>query len=90
MSDQLTLGQTTELLTLDSLAAVARGKPYEMTTWATTACLSLAGELIETTLTLTDAGRAKLDAAMAKLSDEHRAAFLAEGLKAKVFQEPTP
>lgn len=57
--------------------------------WATTACMAMAGDLIETTYKLTPVGQAKLDAAMAKMNAEQRAAFLAEGIKAKIFQEAT-
>ena len=82
-ADTITIGEAQRIFELDLLAAVARGKPHE----AVGFWMSLKAEcegLI--TRTLTDAGRERLEAFMAKLTPDQRAEFMAKGLKAEFLK----
>lgn len=85
MSQELTSEQTTEVLMLDFLAAVERGKSFE----AVAFYLSLQAEFEGlVTYQLTEKGRARLTEALVKLSEENCAAFRAQGVKAEFLRVP--
>lgn len=88
MLDELTFEEISKATTLHALAAVARDDPYGEDVWVWLCPMTLFGDLIKTTYTLTPKGQARLDEFLVKLTEGQRAEFLAKGLRAEFLKKP--